>query len=264
MLYCVGPDRAKIGIQRLPDGSSQPVLQYDEIKTFVDARYISAPEAYWRLSQFKLQDKSHVIVTLPVHLPGEQSVMFAEEGEEEAITKAAVKNSRLMAFFSLAAEDDEARKLHYDDVPQHYTWNASSTRWVKRRRLCLGDKTIGRMYSVSPSDSERFHLRLLLLNVRGPRSFDDLRTVDGTVYSTFKEAAWHRGLLLDDAEYKHCLEEAAGWQMPVQLRQLFAVILVFGTPQNPLELWTSFRQHFRDTQYDEERGNLLCHDQVST
>jgi len=260
----LGPDRAKIGIQRLPDSSVQQVLQYDEITSFVDARYISAPEAVWRISQFKLQDKSHVVVSLPVHLPGEQSVMFAENEEEEALNKAAGKHTRLTAFFELAAVDSEARDLYYHDVPQHYKWNAQKTRWEKRERKAIGDKTIGRMYSVSPSDSERFHLRLLLLNVRGPQSFDELRTVGSESCATFKEAAFRRELLLDDAEYRYCLEEAASWQMPVQLRQLFAVILVFGTPQNPLDLWTSFIKDLRERNIEESTADLLCHDQVNT
>ena len=38
---------------------------------------------------------------------------------------------------------------------------------------------IGRMYSVSPKDVERFHMRLLLLHVRGANSYEDLWTVNG-------------------------------------------------------------------------------------
>jgi hypothetical protein len=32
---------------------------------------------------------------------------------------------------------------------------------------------------VSPRDNDRFHLRVLLCNRKGPTSYEDLRTVDG-------------------------------------------------------------------------------------
>ncbi|GBN72756.1 hypothetical protein AVEN_36883-1 [Araneus ventricosus] len=40
---------------------------------------------------------------------------------------------------------------------------------------------LGRVYTVHPTNSECFHLRLLLHEVRGPMSFKDLRTFDGWV-----------------------------------------------------------------------------------
>ena len=40
---------------------------------------------------------------------------------------------------------------------------------------------IGRMYSISPTQTELFHLRLLLLTVKGAKSFDDIRTVNGEI-----------------------------------------------------------------------------------
>ncbi|KAG5576923.1 hypothetical protein H5410_057057 [Solanum commersonii] len=36
---------------------------------------------------------------------------------------------------------------------------------------------------------ERYYLRLLLMNIRGPKSYEALRTVDGRCYTTFREAA---------------------------------------------------------------------------
>ena len=44
-------------------------------------------------------------------------------------------------------------------------------KWLPRCRG--GDRIISQIYSVSPSDSEKFHLRLLLLHVTGAKGFDD-------------------------------------------------------------------------------------------
>ncbi|GBN99531.1 hypothetical protein AVEN_74742-1 [Araneus ventricosus] len=41
----------------------------------VDGRYVSAPEAMWRLNEFNLSDKSHTVVRLAVHLPDQQAIV---------------------------------------------------------------------------------------------------------------------------------------------------------------------------------------------
>ena len=71
--------------------------------------------------------------------------------------------------------------------------------------------------SCSPMDIERYHLRILLCYVRGPTSFEHLRTVDGHTYGTFKEAAAAAGYLEDDTEWDKCLEEASTFRMPAQI-----------------------------------------------
>lgn len=97
------------------------------------------------------------------------------------------------------------------------------------------------MYIVSPKDIERFCLRLLLLHVSGAESFEALRTVNGTVHPTFQTAARELNLFEDDLEWKRCLQEAAHFQMPAQMRMTFAFILVFCHPENSLELWNDFK-----------------------
>ena len=54
--------------------------------------------------------------------------------------------------------------------------------------------------------------------VKGARSFEELRSVDGTEYATFKEACLARGLLEDDQEWRLCLQEASGMKTGAQLR----------------------------------------------
>ncbi|CAF4341595.1 unnamed protein product [Rotaria sp. Silwood2] len=102
------------------------------------------------------------------------------------------------------------------------------------------------MYFVSPSDVERYHLRLLLLYTPGECSCDDLKTVDGQVCQTFMEAAKRRGLLCDDTEYERCMSEAVIFRMPQQLRTLFCVILLYCNPTRPVDLWNSFKAHMAE------------------
>jgi len=57
------------------------------------------------------------------------------------------------------------------------------------------------MYSISPTQIELFHLRLLLI-VKGTTSFDVLRIVNGEVYQLFSAACLALGLIEDDDEWK--------------------------------------------------------------
>jgi len=97
------------------------------------------------------------------------------------------------------------------------------------------------MYSVSPTQTELFHLRLLLLTVKGATSFNDLRTVNGQFYDSFSAICLALGVIEDDDEWKQAKNEAVGWMMPGQLRRLFARILLHCQPLHPKELWEDFK-----------------------
>jgi len=56
------------------------------------------------------------------------------------------------------------------------------------------------MYFVLPSKREQFFLRLLLTIFKDKKSWEHLRTWNGQVFATFKEACMARGLLEDDHE----------------------------------------------------------------
>ena len=102
------------------------------------------------------------------------------------------------------------------------------------------------MYYAHPSSGERFYLRLLLTCVKGATSFEDLRTFDGVLYPTFREACIAQGLLEDDQEWHQCLNEARDMQTGRQLRHLFVTILRDCTPADPKALWTTFWPYICD------------------
>jgi ATP-dependent DNA helicase PIF1 len=89
-------------------------------------------------------------------------------------------------------------------------------------------------------NTERFCLRILLLNVESPKSFEYLRTVNEILYPSFKTAAIAMGLFDNDEEWIRALEEAALFRMPSSLRRLFATILLFTEPGDIGALWTRF------------------------
>ncbi len=102
------------------------------------------------------------------------------------------------------------------------------------------------MIYIGPTAGEKFYLRTLLMVTRGPKSFDDLRTVDGTLCKSFHEACLKRGLLEDDGEWLICLQDAAEIQTGSQLRHLFATLLLFCAPAEPKKLWLQFQEKICD------------------
>jgi hypothetical protein len=54
---------------------------------------------------------------------------------------------------------------------------------------------VGRIVTAHPAEGERYYLRVLLNHVLGATSYNDLKTVDGQVMSSFREAAEKGGSL---------------------------------------------------------------------
>jgi len=208
----------------------------DEIKNFLDLRYVSAPEAVWRIFEFYMHEQSHTIMRLACHLINEQPVYFHPGEEQEALDKADLNNSTLTAFFELNKNDFMAHKYLYHEIPKHYTLNKK--KWQLRKNEA--EDVIGRIYLVNPNEGERFYLRLLLLHVKGATSFENLRSP----HDTFFDACIGHGLLRTDSEWDNCLNEASTMQTPKQLRQLFCTICVFCRPINAFQLYEKYLDQF--------------------
>ena len=139
--------------------------------------------------------------------------------------------SILTAYFEKNRIDETARGILYQDFPKFYTWQAQGKVWQNRvHRDTL--RRIGKIMSANPAEGEHYYLRVLLNHVAGATSFECLRTVDGKILPTFREAEERRGLIEEDNTLSESLVEATGWMMPYALRRLFAAILVFYKPSD--------------------------------
>lgn len=105
--------------------------------------------------------------------------------------------------------------------------------WTHRQQR----NAIGRVVTCHLTEGERYYLRLLLMNIRAPKSYEDLLTFNGEYCSTFRESVEKRGLILCDNNLIECMSEATSYQMPSSLRYLFDVLLAYCYPNNPEELW---------------------------
>jgi hypothetical protein len=243
-------------LSAIPANSGQPAKEEaprNEIHEFRDMRYLSSPESMWRILAYPLHGHSPAVQRLQVHLPGQHNITF---NKKTNLYHAATRNndSQLMAFFKLNQTDQEAHKYTYSELPEHYTYDYENRKWNKRKRKDVF--AIGRIYFVHPKDGERFCLRALLLHVKGPTSFESLRTVQGELCETFRDAALALHLLEDDREWELCLKEAATFKFPRELRHLFAIILVNCAPSQPRRLWDTYATHMiEDILYKARQAN---------
>ncbi|XP_026459924.1 uncharacterized protein LOC113360654 [Papaver somniferum] len=206
------------GVDRVSMEVSSEKEAEDEIKQFVDARWICPQEALWRIYMYQMNKIYPLVLSL--------------------------QNQ----------EDEFARTLLYKEFPEHYKWDKPLKQWIRRQR---DNKVISRV-NVFSTRSENYHLRLLLNNIRGPTSFEDLLKVGANAFSTYKEVAQHLSLLESDTPIRDTLLEAIQVEMPCSLRRLFCMLLDLCKPTRVRELWDEFFPYMIDDhcQFNTEQGEI--------
>ncbi|XP_060212641.1 uncharacterized protein LOC132640178 [Lycium barbarum] len=232
---CKGNDKIAFNLQ----SNNTNNTDIDEIKEYRSGRWVSPPEAMWRLFAFHINEMNPNVYQLQLHLKNQQFVSFKTTTNLNSILKNPTnRRTMLTEFFSMNEKNKHAIELNllYKEFPEHFVWSMTDKMWSRRRQ----GYAIGRIISCHPTEGERYYLRLLLMNIRGPKSYEDLKTVNGKSYNTFRESAEKRGLLASDNNLIECMLEASNYQIPYSLRRLFATLLVYCSPANPKELWERF------------------------
>jgi hypothetical protein len=180
-------------------------INFNEIEAFIAGRTLSSAEAVWRILELPLHREYPSVQRLTVHLPDSHVVVFdPDAGANAAAAAATAATSTLLQWFALNVRDSAARSMLYKDIPRKYIWNKKLKRWDPRKHV---RPKVARMHGVACNNIELFMLRRLLLVVRGARSYEDVRTVDGVVYPTFETAVRARGMLDDDLDIYAAFED---------------------------------------------------------
>ncbi|UYV81485.1 hypothetical protein LAZ67_20001335 [Cordylochernes scorpioides] len=262
-----GSDQAIINLRREGRGPDPQ----NEVRMYQCARYINSNEAVWRLLSFPLHQRHPAVIHLAVHLENGERIYFNQNTLAHRMHNP--PRTTLTAFFSLCQTDSFARTLLYPDVPQYYTWNSSAHEWRRRvqGKLVKGQPgvkrsdTIGRVYAVHVSNFERFCLRMLLHNIKGPTSFAYLKIVNGSQYETFRETCAALGLLENDNHWVVTMDEAVLCQAPTRVRQLFAILISTCTISNPQKLWITYRDEMASDilhRYQLLDSSIRCNDLI--
>ncbi|XP_069968843.1 uncharacterized protein [Bactrocera oleae] len=88
--------------------------------------------------------------------------------------------------------------------------------------------------------------RIYRFNVRGPTSFQQLRTVDGELCGSYREACQRLQLLENDAHWDQTLNDAVISSHAHQIRTLFSIIISTCFPSNPIDLWIKYKDYMCD------------------
>ncbi|XP_022019109.1 uncharacterized protein LOC110919137 [Helianthus annuus] len=175
-----GPDMATVVVS----GDTSSTIKEkpkDEIKEYYDCRYISACEASWRIFSNEVHYRYPAVMRLPFHLPGQENVVYgADDDIDNVLSKPFVASSIFMQWMKLNEINKDARKLTYVEFPSKFVWILKDRCWQDTT-----DK------------------------VKGPRSFEEIRTVNGQLFPTFRDACYAMGLLDDDNEYVEAIKEAS-------------------------------------------------------
>jgi ATP-dependent DNA helicase PIF1 len=140
------------------------------------------------------------------------------------------------------------------------------------RQKSMGNyPVLGRIYYIPPGTkfSEEYFLRCLLTIRPGIGSYEEIVTYNGITYNTFIETCAAMGLLQNDKEWIHCMEDFAAVETNIhKLRELFVMILCHNNPADALQLWNRFKEElsydfkFQRIEFEINQYQLLIQKQL--
>ncbi|MCH85307.1 helicase-like protein, partial [Trifolium medium] len=169
-----GYDRIAATISRSADDLDAKEQPIDEIKQYLDYKYVSPSEACWRIFGFPIHGRKPAVERLFFHLLGQQSVYFTDsERINDVLLKPSVTESMFTSWFEANKKYSEARKLTYGQ-PKHVWMNTRE--WLSDGIL-YEQMRISNNRDLKLSQEEIWNLtlkeieRLLQANRRGLREF---------------------------------------------------------------------------------------------
>ncbi|XP_076037450.1 uncharacterized protein LOC143022924 [Oratosquilla oratoria] len=207
----------------------------NEVRNYQDARYVNANEATWKIFKFPIHKSFPPVTTLDLHLEGENEIFFKENENAASLQRKTAKDTQLTAFFKLCKENEFAATLYYHEIPNHFIYDKANSKWLERKT--------------------RTH-------VKGPSSYEDLRTVDGVTHDTYREAVKAMGLLNDEETWlKTIMEIISHTNNRDQLRTTYASMLVFSDLEDQRNIWEETKDLFA-SDYLFRRGLTEYNDEI--
>ncbi|KAF8101025.1 hypothetical protein N665_0211s0014 [Sinapis alba] len=187
----------------------------NELKEFFDCRYVSTCEGTWRVFKFPIHYRSTSVEKLSFHFPGKQVVTFNGKDKLKAVvSRKLIQNTMFLAWFELYKRSKK----------------------FKRRKRGF---SLGRINYVPRTQEDAYFLRVLLNVVKGPTSYENIKTYQGVLYPSYKEACYARGLLDDDQEYIDDIVRRSFESTASELGKVFVMMLMSNTLSKPETVWES-------------------------
>ncbi|XP_071695071.1 uncharacterized protein [Rutidosis leptorrhynchoides] len=231
----------------------------DEIADYYSCRYISACEAAWRLFNFPTIYRTPAVYRICFHLPNHEPIYYdGDEDFESILTKHTVGAFQFIEWMNCNKTDQHARQYTYVEFPRYYVWNSGPRQWTRRKSQLV----VGRIHFVPPNSGETYYLRILLNKVKGPTCFEDIRTVNGILYDTFKEACYALGLLDDDREYVASIKETHAWASGEFCQSLLVSLITIDSLSFLNRVWNETRDLLSDDLHHECPPHVSTNDEA--
>ncbi|CAN0924936.1 ATP-dependent DNA helicase PIF1 [Linum grandiflorum] len=147
-----------------------------------------------------------------------------DQSLQSVVHRPDIEKTTLTEWFTLNRTYPSAKKLTYAEIPEKFVWDKQCSQWLPRKQGFV----IGRIASVPPQANDVFYLRLLLTKIPGAMSFNDLRTVNGTLYNDYQQACQALGLLATDDEWNEVMTEVSHWGMAPLIRTTISRVRSLG------------------------------------
>ena len=223
------------------------VNEKDEVERQLQCRYIGPTQAVWAIMQYRDRANYPAVQQLALHLEDAQTIMFNPDEDLQTQVDDAREWNRttLQGWFAYNEENEDGRHILYGDFPQYFTWDRTKKpySWKPRTR---GSATIGRIVAANIKQGPRYYLRRLLLERPGMTCHDDCYIWEGRRYATYREVCLAMGLLEDNAEFSHCLDEQALYATGAAQRETFVYILLFCGCNDAAGLWERCKETMCD------------------
>ncbi len=101
-----GHDHVIVEISRQSDNAIEGnVVEVDELKKYLDCRYVSVSKTVWRIFKFDMHERFPVVEHLQYHLPNQQMVLFDDDDDVQEVTvRSAIFRMMLMEWFKINQE----------------------------------------------------------------------------------------------------------------------------------------------------------------
>jgi hypothetical protein len=229
-----GYDRITAAVSRPINNNKKKNEECDEVKEYIDCRYVSPSEACWRIFSFPIHGRKPAVERLFYHLEGQNSVYFQDyENLDEVLLKPSVTESMFTSWFEANKIYPQGRDLTYGQFVSKFVYRKKERKWKPRKR----GYTIGRLIWVPPSTGELYFFRMMLTVIQGATCYDDLRKIGETQYFSYRDACFAMGFLEDDRVYITAIKEAKDWGSGHFLRRLFVIMLLANTMNRPRHVW---------------------------
>lgn len=138
--YCLkGHDTATMCVWRNTSSSSaaDPTTNkkspINEVKYYLDGRYVCASEVAWRIFGFDIHSRWPSVDQLPIHLPNDKHVSFQKGDILQAVMdKENSRKSKLEAWLDANKNCLDSKNWTYSEFPSRFTWYAQSGAWKER------------------------------------------------------------------------------------------------------------------------------------